>query len=86
MLKNEPSIYILAETALVENNYIKGDFQKAKSLVEKLLPDLEKIAFNEEGISILILLSNIAKDMGEVLQAVEYGKAALKAALNPEIA
>lgn len=84
MLKDEPSIYILAEIALAENYYKRGELQKAKSLAERVLPQLETIALSEERISILILLSNIAKDMGETSLAVEYAKFALKAAANPE--
>lgn len=84
MLKDEPSIYILAEIALAENYYKRGELQKAKSLAETALPQLDPIALSEERISILVLLSNIAKDRGETSEAIEFAEAALKAAVNPE--
>lgn len=84
MLKDEPSIYLLAEIALAENYYKRGELQKAKSLAETVLPQLDSIALSEERISILVLLSNIAKDRGETPEAIEFAQAALKAAVNPE--
>lgn len=84
MLKNEPSLSILVAIAFAENHYKRGELQKAKSLAEKILPDLETIALSEERISIFILLSNIAKDLGEAAIAIEYGQAALNIAVNPE--
>ncbi|HET8804372.1 MAG TPA: tetratricopeptide repeat protein, partial [Aequorivita sp.] len=56
MLKDEPSIYILAEIALAENYYKRGELQKAKSLAETVLPQLDPISLSEERISILVLL------------------------------
>lgn len=84
MLKEEPSIYILAEIALAENYYKRKELQKAKLLAEATLPKLESIALSEERISVLILLSNIAKDSGQTQNAIIYAKTALKTATNPE--
>src|SRR5690606_8583972 len=84
MLKDEPEIFILAEIALAENHYKRGELEKAKAMAEIILPKLETIAFSEERISVLVLLSNIAKDLGETAEAISYGQAALKTAVNPE--
>lgn len=84
MLKNEPSLAILVEIALAENHYKRGDLSTAKTLAERILPELETIAFSEERISVLVLLSNVANDMGETTEAVAYAQAALNAAVNPE--
>ena len=84
LLKNEPYLFILVQMALAENHYKRGELKIAKSLAEKILPDLETIAFSEERLSIMILLSNIAKDLGETPEAIEYAQTALNAAANPE--
>lgn len=84
MLKDEPSIYVLVEIALAENQYKKGELKKAKALAETILPKLETIALSEERISVLILLSNIAQDLGDSSEAISYGQAALNVAINPE--
>lgn len=84
VLKKEPSLAILVEIALAENHYKRGELPAAKALAEKILPELDAIAFSEELISILVLLSNIAADMGDISQAIEYAQAAQKAAVNPE--
>jgi|26BtaG_2_1085354.scaffolds.fasta_scaffold00078_27 tetratricopeptide (TPR) repeat protein len=84
LLKNEPSIFIMVDIAIAENQYKRGDLQKAQTWAETILPQLQNISLLEERISILLLLSNIAKDRGETLQAIEYAQAALKAAVNPE--
>ncbi|MDN3725493.1 tetratricopeptide repeat protein [Aequorivita sp. SDUM287046] len=84
MLRDEPTIYILAEIALAENYYKRKELHKAKFLAETTLPKLESIALSEERISVLLLLSNIAKEMGDIEMAVAYGKTALEAAANPE--
>ncbi|HET8803829.1 MAG TPA: hypothetical protein VFM72_04570, partial [Aequorivita sp.] len=62
----------------------RGELEKAKSLAETVLPQLDPIALSEERISILVLLSNIAKDRGETAEAIEFAQTALKAAVNPE--
>lgn len=84
MLKKEPSLSILVEIALAENHYKRGEFATAKSLAEKILPELESIALSEERISILVLLSNIEQDMGKPTEAIGYAQAALNAAVNLE--
>ena len=84
MLKDEPSTFILTEIALAENFYKRGELQKAKSLAETTLPKLKTIALSEERISVLVLLSNIAQDMGKTADAISYGQDALKTAVNPE--
>ncbi|TYA55726.1 tetratricopeptide repeat protein [Formosa maritima] len=83
-LKNEPSIYILAEIALAENLYKKNELLKAKYLATTILPNLETTALSEERINILLLLSNIANNMDEKSEAIELGKTALNLAINLE--
>lgn len=83
-LKDHPAISIFAEIALAENHYKRGNLNKAKKIAEILLPKLETIAQTEERISILVLLSNIAKALGSHDEAIRYGEEALTIASNPE--
>jgi len=84
ILKSEPSLYILAEMALAENHYKRGELDKAKELATSILPEMDSITQSEDRVSTLLLLSNISKDVGDDSKSIEYGHAALKAALNPE--
>ena len=84
MLKSQPSLAILVDIALAENRYKRGDLEKARSLALEALPQLDDVALSEERLSVLIMLSNIAKDLGENLDSAHYAQLALKAAVNPE--
>ena len=83
-LKNHPEISILADVAMADNKYKRGDFNSSKILAEILLPKLDSKPLTEERISTLILLSNIAEGNGKLSLAINYAKEALKVSINPE--
>ncbi len=84
VLDADSAIYVLIAIALAENQYKSGNLVAARSIALNTLPQLESISFNEDRISILILLSNIALDLGENSNAIGYAEEALKASKNLE--
>jgi len=84
VLDADSAIYVLIAIALAENQYKSGNLVAARSIALNTLPQLESISFNEDRISILILLSNIALDLGENSNAIRYAEEALKASKNLE--
>lgn len=84
ILKDDPKLSILVQTALVENYYKKNNLKTAQQLALLVLPHLNSIALNEERLSILIILSNIYNDLNNNAKAVTYAKEALAIAANPE--
>ncbi|WP_179349576.1 tetratricopeptide repeat protein [Winogradskyella pacifica] len=84
MLQHKPSIAIIGDIALAENKYKRGEFLVAQSLAQQILPKLDPIANIEERVLLIILLSNIAKDIDEGENSILYAQQALHAAENYE--
>lgn len=84
MLADNPEVSILADIALVENKYKRGDLDNAKLLAESILPNLETKALVEEKLALLILISKIVQALGDYPAAIQFAKSVLNTAENPE--
>lgn len=84
MLAEDSAVSILADIALVENKYRRGHLNKAKSLAESILPNLETTALAEEKLALLILISKIVQSQGHYSSAIKYAERVLNSAENPE--
>ncbi|MBT0606709.1 tetratricopeptide repeat protein [Aequorivita echinoideorum] len=83
-LGNQPEIKYLAELAIAENQYRRKNYELAKATALQVLPNIQSLAFIEEKITVLVLLSNIYLDMGDVSTALDYAQSALGTAIDPE--
>lgn len=77
------SLYAI-EIAIAENHYKRKEYKEGETLLLQVLPHLDTIEFIENRISVLILLSNIFKDSGDLAKALHYAKSAVAEAINPE--
>lgn len=84
MLTDDPEVMILADIALVENKYKRGDLDKANSLAKSILPNLETKNLAEEKSALLILISKIAQDQGNYSGAIQFAEIVLNSTENPE--
>ena len=83
-LKDQPTIGYLAEIAFAENYYRRKEYERARNIAIQVFPNIQSLAFSEEKISVLILLSNISKAMDDLPLATQYAQEALTNAVNPE--
>jgi tetratricopeptide (TPR) repeat protein len=84
MLKDDPQIAILGKLAKVENLYKRGELKKAKLLANKTLPVLKTTSLSEEFVSLLILMSKIVYENGEMSSSIEFANKAILSTENPE--
>ncbi len=84
ILISDSTLILLVDIAGVENKYKRGELENAKYLGEKILPKLEITTLSEERLSLLILMSKIVKDIGDLPASIEYANKALRATDNPE--
>ena len=84
MLSDDVEVAILADIALVDNYYKRGELEKAKALAQNILPQLSTTALLEEKFSLQILISKIMEDLEDYSSAIDYAKQVISTAPNPE--
>lgn len=84
MLSDDVEVAILADIALVDNYYKRGELEKARALAQNILPQLSTTALMEEKFSLQILISKIMEDLEDYSSAIDYAKRVISTAPNPE--
>ncbi|PNW26944.1 hypothetical protein BKP44_15200 [Formosa algae] len=85
LLKPNPTFSILADVALAENQYQRGDLNSSEHLAKIIIPVLENNGYTDEKVSMFLLLSRIANEKEDRSSAVSYANAALDVAITPDL-
>lgn len=84
LLQDQPEILINAEIALASNYLLRQDYQKAKEIALKVLPQLDNDESSENKVSLLFIISEIYQAEGDLEKAIIYVSKPLSNSLLPE--